>query len=332
MDPAPKNVLVIDLGQLGDVILSIPALEAIRDRFPEAKRSIIVGAACADVVRLAGFFDEVIVVNRGELRRMNKPRATGKLLSFALDIRRRKFDLVIDIHSLPETNILGFVSGAPVRLFGNRESRSIDRLSNFRPRPPAEDKSIHISRYYLNVLRPLSVEVDEPRINLKPRPEDVELFRNSIGADVLSKKRLIGICPGAGHESRRWPLENFAAVAAELVSDEVGVIVFLGPEEAPDPSFAAAFDRRVTLISGLTIPRLAAGFSLLSVLIGNDSGPVHIAAAAGVPIVLLQNRFSPPRYLPLAEEMLVLQKDSVAEIAVEAAVDAVRELIAEARA
>ena len=324
MNPAPKNVLVIDLGQLGDVVLSLPALEAIRDRFPEAKRSVIVGAACADVVRLTGFFDDVIAVDRGELRRMNKLRATAKLLRFASGIRARKFDLVIDIHSLPETNILGFISGAPSRLFGNRESRSIDRLSNFRPRPPLEDKSLHISRYYLNVLGPLGVEVSDPHIKLVPRQEDVEPVRGKLGTDVISKKRLVGICPGAGHESRRWPLENFAAIADQLLSDDdTEVIVFLGPEEASDPAFADVFDERVALARGLTIPQLVAGFSLLSVLVGNDSGPVHIGAAAGVPIVLLQNRFSPGRYLPLAEKMQVLQKDSVKEITVEEVVSAV---------
>jgi ADP-heptose:LPS heptosyltransferase len=327
LDLAPQNILVMDLGQLGDVVLSLPALEAIRDRFPDSRKSILVGAACADVVRLTGIFDEVIVVNRGELRRMNKLKATARLIKFARDIRRQRFDFIIDIHSLPETNILAYVSGAPLRLLGNRESRSIDRLSNFRPRPPMEDKSVHISRYYLNVLRPLGVTVDEPRISLRPRPEEVELARSMIGDAVLQKKRLVGICPGAGHVSRRWPLENFGEVADKLIhGDDTGVVVFLGPEEASKPEFAAAFGDRVSVVSGLTIPQLVAGFSLLSIVVGNDSGPVHIAAAAGVPVVLLQNRFSPPRFLPLAERMKVVQRGSVAEITVDEAVTAVDEL------
>src|SRR5690349_13099658 len=108
------------MGQLGDVVLSLPALSAIRSRFPESRISIMVAKTCAEIVRIAGLFDEVIKIDRVGLRRGNKVKSSLKLIRFASEIRRRRFDLVIDLHSLPETNILGFVSGAGSRLFANR--------------------------------------------------------------------------------------------------------------------------------------------------------------------------------------------------------------------
>ena len=307
----------------------MPALQAIGDHFPESKLSILVGSACADLVRLTGIFDDVIVVNRRELRRMNKVRAVGKLVGMAREVRRRRFDLVIDLHSLPETNILAYLSGAPRRLLGNRESRSIDILSNYRPSPPLEDKSVHISRYYLNVLSPLGISVAQPRIKLIPGTEDRVFVNETLGLGDAIPERLVGICPGAGHESRRWPLENFGSVASSVSDDSTSVVVFLGPEESARPEFKQAFGEGVRIVSGLSIPQLVAAFSMLSVLVGNDSGPVHIAAATGVPVVLLQHELSPPRFLPLTDKLKVLQKDTIAAISPSEVVHAVREFLGE---
>src|SRR5690242_21096755 len=86
------------------------------------------------------------------------------------DVRRRLFDLVIDLHSLYETNILGFLSGARHRLYANRESRSLDFLGNFRHRPEKEDKSKHLSDFYLAVLAPLGVSGSKDSFRLELGP------------------------------------------------------------------------------------------------------------------------------------------------------------------
>src|SRR5829696_933881 len=122
----PQNILVIDFGQLGDVVLSLPALGAVRRRFARARVTVAVGRAAGAVLELAGVADEVLsLVRIGQLVR---------------EVRRRKFDFVVDLHSLSETNLLGFLSGAPRRLFARRPGRSLDYLASFRPAPPVEDR------------------------------------------------------------------------------------------------------------------------------------------------------------------------------------------------
>ena len=104
----PRNILVIDFGQLGDVVLSVPALRAIRDRFRDARITVAVGKPGADIVSLSGCANSTIVVDRVALRDGPKLVSIAKILKLVKDVRRQQFDFVIDLHSLSETNLLGF--------------------------------------------------------------------------------------------------------------------------------------------------------------------------------------------------------------------------------
>src|SRR6266498_5326801 len=128
----PENVLVIDFGQLGDVVLSLPALRAIRKRFPKAHITVAVGKPGAEIVDLSANADETLVIDRVALRDGFVPVSVFRVFKIVQDVRRRKFDFVIDLHSLSETNLLGFLSGAPKRLYSRRPGRSLDYLANFR--------------------------------------------------------------------------------------------------------------------------------------------------------------------------------------------------------
>src|SRR5947209_20460997 len=102
----PRNILVIDFGQLGDVVLSLPALRAIRERFPRARITVAVGASCAPVVEMSGYADKALAVDRVALRDGPKPLSIWKIARLVKDVRREQFDFVIDLHSLSETNLL----------------------------------------------------------------------------------------------------------------------------------------------------------------------------------------------------------------------------------
>ena len=137
----PSNILVIDFGQLGDVVISLPALCAIRKRFPKARITVAVGTSAAKIVDLSGFADQTLTVDRVALRDGSKLKSIIQIGALVKRVRNSRFDFVIDLHSLSETNLLGFLSGAKTRLFSRRPNRSLDFLSNFRPQPPIEDTS-----------------------------------------------------------------------------------------------------------------------------------------------------------------------------------------------
>jgi ADP-heptose:LPS heptosyltransferase len=107
----PRNILVIDFGQLGDVVLSLPALQGIRRRFPNARITVAAGKPASDIVRLSGYSDDILEVDRVGLRDGPKLLSIARILKIVGRVRKAKFDFVIDLHSLSETTLLGFLSG-----------------------------------------------------------------------------------------------------------------------------------------------------------------------------------------------------------------------------
>ena len=324
----PRNILVIDFGQLGDVVLSLPALAAIRQRFPRARVTVAVGGAAASVVEMAGVADEALAIDRVGLRDGPKHLSVWQIGKLVLDVRRRKFDFVIDLHSLSETNLLGFLSGARRRLYARRPTRSLDYLANFQPPPPVEDRKKHAIDRYLDVLAPLGVG----RVSRVPRlpvgEEDsravVEILRK---AKAATDAPLVGIFPGAGHPSRRWPIENFAELAWRLErNDSVRAVVFAGPEERRLVREARSkFPPSAVVLDRLTVQQLAAAAARLSVFVSNDTGPMHIAAAVGTPVVILMQHHPMFNcYIPPGERHRIVAATTIEAITVELAYTAAR--------
>lgn len=324
-----RNILVIDLGQLGDVVQSLPALGALRQRFPDSKITAMVEKTPAEVVRLSGVVDEIVEIDRPELKDRPKHWSIFQLFRLVARTRRSKFDLVVDLHSLYETNILGFLSGTRHRLFANRESRSLDFLSNFRPKPPAEDKTAHISNRYLDVLAPLQVETGRSAVGLKPVPADVEYVHLLWEEHNLDEKNdVIGLFPGAGHPSRCWDLTNFAALAKKFVEKKLNVVVFLGPEEVGlSKTIEAIFPPETRIFQKLTISQFIAAISRLSAFIGNDTGPLHLASVADIPVLGLFDSGAPLTYKPLADKVSVINSGRISEITVDEVFEAVTQLL-----
>ena len=326
----PRNILVIDFGQLGDVILSLPALGAIRHRFPHARMTAAVGGAAAAVVEMAGVADEALAVDRVGLRDGPKHLSVWQIGKLVLDVRRRKFDFVIDLHSLSETNLLGLLSGAGQRLYARRPRRSLDYLADFRPPPPVEDRSKHAIDRYLDVIAPLGVgEVSRvPRLAVREedgRAVDEMLRRETAGGRMRRRKEeggdgpLVGIFPGAGHPSRRWPVERFAELAWMLErNDSVRSVLFAGPEERRLVREARPkFPPSAVVLDKLTVPQLAAAAARLSVFVSNDTGPMHIAAAVGTPVVILMQHHPMFNcYIPPGERHRVVAARTIQEIGV----------------
>src|SRR5215217_3999644 len=301
----PRNILVIDFGQLGDVVMSLPALRAIRDRFPYAKLTVAVGKPGKELLNLCGCANEILEVDRVALRDGPTLISLGRIAKFVSQVRKQKFDFVIDLHSYYETNILGFLSGASHRLYSRRENRSLDFLGNFKPQPARERTSAHLVDRYLDILKPLGIE-NVPRTPvLKTTMADDRAVESMLKKEKAhSRELLVGLFPGAGNASRLWPLEKFAEVADYLIrNDRVRVIVFAGPEErALVPHMRAVFPAGTIFFDRLTIPQLASAQARLTLFISNDTGPAHIAAAVGTPVIVILGRPDLNSFTPVGDQ------------------------------
>jgi heptosyltransferase II len=326
MFPPPRNILVINLGQLGDVILSLPALKSLRDRFKDSKITLLTGKAVVQIIDITDFTDERIVVDRVKLRDSNKLWSVKEIFKLVIEIRRRNFDLVIDLHSFYETNLLGFCSGAKIRLFGNRENRSIDLLSNFNPPPPLEDKSKHLTERYLDILKPLGIENVAKNIKLLPKAKDLAMAKK-MWQDLSLNNQVISIFPGAGNASRRWGIENFAKLF-KLLKRTNQVVVFLGPEEADlQTQIREEFSVDVIIFDNLTIPQMLATLSMLKVLVSNDTGVAHLGSLTETNIVMIMDENAPNTYLPLTKTLKVINNGKLSAIEVQEVFQTVRKIL-----
>ncbi len=313
-----QNILVVHFGQMGDVVLGLPALRAIRDHFRSARITTLVGKAAGEVVKLAGVSDDQIVVDRQGLRKDNTLRSLRRIYDLVREVRKRRFDLVIDLHSLSETNILGFLSGAPSRLYSNREGRSLDILGNFREKPAREDKSKHLVDRYLDVVAPLGIRNADRMVRFMPPKSSVDRIRGQyFNGSGSGGKNYVGMFPGAGHPSRQWPLSNFAQLARTVSAQNYVPVVFLGPEEESASNLVrSTFPDETIIVEKLDVSGFIAAVSNVEIFVGNDTGPVHLAAAAGVPVVLLLDARAPKTYLPLSDNLNVVSGAVISEITV----------------
>jgi len=238
---------------------------------------------------------------------------------------------------LSETNLLGFLSGAPKRLYSRRPTRSLDFLANFKPRPPveADHRQRHLIDRYLDVLIPLGVKSANRLPHLRTRAaDDAAVEQILVKAKAAAGAPLVGLFPGAGHPSRCWPLKRFAELADFLVrNDHVRILVFVGPEaRALVQQIRAQFPPATVVLENLTIAQVAAAQARLAVFVSNDTGPMHVAAAVGAPVVLLLDKRAPLSYLPQGERHKIIYNNIIADIGVEEVYEAARSVLAGSRA
>lgn len=314
--------------------MSLPALRAIRARFPYAQITVAVGKPGGELIGLSGYANDVLEVDRVALRDGPKLLSIGRILKFVASVRKAKFDFVIDLHSLYETNLLGFLSGAPRRLYARRPNRSLDFLANFEPRPGKERNTAHLVDRYLDILKPLGIQ----------NPPRTPTLKTSAAADfaveaLLKKEKaqarelLVGLFPGAGHAGRIWPLENFAELADHLIrNDRVRVVVFAGPEEREIVGqMRTLFPPTTIFFDRLTISQLVSAQARLTLFISNDTGPAHTAAAAGTPVIVLLDRPDPHSFTPVGAHNRLICAPSITKIPVGDVYKAAHEMLAASR-
>ncbi len=325
----PQNILLINFGQIGDVVLSLPAMRSLRERFPDSRLTLLVGASAKQIVDMSGLADEIVAVDRVELRDSNPIWSIVEIAKLTIRLWKKSFDFVIDLHSLPETNILGFLVGRRKRLFANRGTRSLNFLSNFRPRPPGEIHNLHITEFYARSLEPLNVKGVKEPFRIKPAREDIEKVQGIFDSKGISGERLIGINFGAGASSRRSSIASFGDLATTLQNAEnYRVVLYSGPEEASQRGkFNDYFPENVPILDNLTLKELAAAFSRTEAVIGNDSGPIHLAGAVGVPIIMIAGGNGNNIFVPPTEELRIVESADLQNVDVMKVLEAVRSLV-----
>jgi len=310
-----RRILLIRLRQIGDVVFTTPAIHALRRRFPDAHLTYIVEPAAAAVVAGNPHLDDIIIApRRGGGRGLVDDVALGRRL------HARRFDLAIDFHGGPRASLLTWMSGAPVRIGYQVAGRSW--MYTRRVARPRELRPRHSVVNQWDLLATLDIPAPDP--SASPMEMAADPTAAAAVADRLARAGVAGDDPlivihvSAGNPFRRWPAAHFVDLVAALATDDPArrIIVTSGPSEgdaagqivsAARARLDGGAARRVLSCGEFSLAELRALLDRAALYIGGDSGPLHIAATTGVPIVGLYGPTLPARSAPWRREVFVTE-------------------------
>jgi lipopolysaccharide heptosyltransferase II len=306
-----KRILLLRLRQIGDVVLTTPAVAALRSRFPHAHITYLVEPPAAPVLAGNCHIDEVIIVPK-------RAAPAGLFADLALGwrLRRQGYDLAIDFHGGPRASLLTLLSGASRRIGYNIAARSwmytdvVDRPRELRRRHSVENQ--------WDLLTPLGFSQPTASHNPVEMPSHAEaraaIARRLAEARVGPDAEIAVIHVSASSPFRRWPLTSFVETASALArGPSRRVILTSGPSEqdAVDrivrearAGLPADARERIMNCGDFSLAELRALLERASLYIGGDSGPLHVAATTNVPIVAIFGPTPSERSIPWRDPSL----------------------------
>lgn len=278
-----ERIVLIKPSALGDIIHALPVLTALRRRFPAARISWVVNRHYANLLEGHPDLDEVIAFERGATRE-GLLHAVRLYQEFFRQLHERQFDLAIDLQGLVRSGLM-MAATAAARRIGLANAREgapwfyTDRIKV--PRPQA----IHaVDRYWL-IAAALGAG-DGPKQFTIPISAPDHLWASTKLADLPRPWLMVGV--GARWQTKRWPPEHFTALLHKAQERWGGTAVFVGgPDETPVVRLICRKLRGqfLDLTGGTTLRQLAAVLDRADVMLANDTGPLHLAAALGRPVV-----------------------------------------------
>jgi len=284
------RVLAILLGLIGDTLMRLPAVRAVRERHPEARITAVCDPLTAPALRDNPLFDEVLPLDR-------RGASLASQLAFYRRLRRERFDIALDFYYGARTPLLAYLSGAPRRI-GPARGRWARLL--FTDPVPFPLPPVHMVDRHLEIVRPLGVTRLTRRWEF-PVTEQARraLAERLAGAGVAAPGEAdLVICAGAGDVSKRWDDDFLRELIARVADGELGAgrrALVVADQREPDLAAAllGGVAGRVVALPPLTLPELGALFAAAGLAFVPDTGPVHVAVATAPRLITIYQSTDP---------------------------------------
>ncbi len=307
---APLKILIVKLSAVGDVVMSLPALWALRRKYPQARIDWLVEAGPAELLVGHPALDRVLISPRHQLKRLVKSghwlAARRLARDFRRDLRAVEYDVVLDLQGL-------FKSGFQVWLARGARKVGFDRVRErahwfLNEKMPAYDPERHAARRYLDAAVYLGAD--------RPDPEPEKYYTPPPRGEVEAARLLAGLAgpwvvlnPGARWVAKHWPVGHWQQLAARLAGEKgLSLVVTGGPADVPlGRAIAEAAPGAVRDLCGRTsLSGLAAILARAEAVVTGDTGPMHLAAAVGARGLALFGPTRPNRTGPFGGRFHVL--------------------------
>jgi len=303
-----KNVLVIASSKhMGDLILALPAIDAIKKSFKENKFYLVADSAYRDIVETIEVLENFIAYPRNLLNASAGIKRTSIMFNFLRQLRNSSPDIAIDLQGTVASSTMTFLSGARLRVGRSTAKRAY--LYNHKVNISG---GMHKSYSYTEIASAAGVKskIEPPSIRAS---ESSRAALKSIlhKAGIIEKKPVVCVHPGAGVIYKEWTREGFADVSDWLTSRGFQVVFIGGSRDLEGINKITSLMQRPSFNLGgvLSIGELIALLEASALYIGNDSGPMHLAGAVGAPVIAMFGPGCENMWRPLTERAVVLRGD-----------------------
>ena len=318
---APR-ILIIRLSAMGDIIHTLPLLDALRRHWPEAWLGWLCEPGGAQLLEGHPLLDRLHVVPRQAWREGKWKAIRGPMRSLINELRAQRYEIALDIQGLTKSAIWGRLAGVPRRIgFRGSEARELSGLlatERVRPRPQA----LHVSRRNLALLAPLGIAETDPIHFPVHLPEAARAKALAVLGDDPTP--LVIMSPGAGWATKIWAPERYGSLARQLVEEfgcRVGLAWGPGEKELVAKALATAyqnltgaFDHAILkqgpgihVLPYTSFIELGAIIARARLFVGGDSGPAHMAAALNIPTVSMMGPLDARRNGPYGNHCVTIQ-------------------------
>jgi heptosyltransferase III len=297
------NILLLQLKRIGDLILTLPAIAALRENFPTAQITLAISSECADLLPAIPNANRILLVRR-----------SLRDLALFLGLARERFDYCIDFTRNDRSALLVFLSGARKRIVYRRRDRFQKRARVYSDFVKVRKLAMHTIDYNLALVGPLGVRNVSRALHLE-LPQEARERANALRRDSKINEPYVIFHPGSARAEKFWKPQRWADVIEHARSgSQISVVLTGGASRAEQKHLREVKGRLrqpVVDLSGKTdLLTLAALIGRARLLVTVDSAPMHLAAATQTPQVILFGPTNPFHWRPLESPALILQGES----------------------
>jgi lipopolysaccharide heptosyltransferase II len=300
------NILVIKWSALGDIILSLPALKALRDKFPKARLILLTSNAGRELVSRYNYADEFIIFKQAK----NSLEGMAGVFQISAELRRSCIDVALDLQNNKKSHMVSFLSCAPRRI--GYKNKKLDFLLN----EAIEGAQMAMSpvEHQFRLLKALDIDSAPTSCAMIISDEDETYTQTLLTEAWLSKREvLVGLNCGSSQkwQAKRWPTEKIAKLCDLLAQKKIRVIITGTDQEKCEAKriLALARSKPIDVTGKTNVMQLAAIIKRCKVFVSSDSAPLHIASLLNIPFVALFGPTDPARHLqPIGKYHLIYKR------------------------
>jgi heptosyltransferase-1 len=297
----PKKILIIKPSSLGDVVHSLPFLNAVRTCFPKTEIHWVIAKGLEGLLEGHHMINRLWIINKDTWKKIKNVKGTiNEFKVLFRELKKEKYSLVVDLQGLLRSGVLTAATGAPVRV-GFAEAREGSGV--FYTHKVEGGKDIHAVDRYLKIAHFLGCPIIDVYFPLPPYSKSSSVTHHlSIPEDYAV------IIPGARWKTKIWPPEKFGKLSSKLPLSTL-IVGGRGDIDAANKIVAISNGKAISLAGKTDLKELIEVMKGARFVVSNDSGPMHIAAALGIPVFAIFGPTDPSRTGPYGEGHIVIKED-----------------------